>query len=132
VMLHCDRCVFWHQLGDRFGLCRRVAPVPRERAETIAHWPMTGPHEGCGDGVTLEAPSAGRVRCGDCAFWRTTRAGGMTPRNRGDEHAAWWNAAGLCTRHAPHPSPDAGNRGFWCATNRNDGCGEGQAATPTA
>lgn len=130
LALRCERCVFWRQLGDRHGLCQHFAPWPRERAEQIAHWPLTRPHEGCGDGVPLEARPSGRVRCGDCVFWRTTEEGGLQPQDRGDGRLDWWDDAGLCTRHAGRPTPSPGNRAFWCATNKDDGCAEGQVAIP--
>jgi hypothetical protein len=129
-VVRCERCAFWRQLGDDFGLCQCHAPRPRERAEPIAHWPVTDPRQGCGDGVPAEEQPDARIRCGDCVFWRTNPAGGLTPQNRGDERVGWWREAGRCLRHAPRPSPDPGNRGFWCATHKDDGCGEGVATPP--
>jgi hypothetical protein len=130
-VVRCDRCAFWRQLGDGFGLCHCHAPKPRDRAEPVAHWPVTDPAQGCGDGIATEEQANARTRCGDCVFWTTNPGGGLTPQNRGDERWSWWSEAGRCLRHAPRPSSFPGNRGFWAATHKDDGCSEGETV-PTA
>ena len=120
----CAGCAYWQVVREDEGLCRRHAPDATIRAETVAHWPQTHGHQGCGDGEP--AGGARLVSCAECRFWRRYK-GGLHPMNRSDMPNSWWSRAGLCARRAPSPSTEPGPRGFWRATVNTDGCGEGVA-----
>lgn len=122
----CATCAFWDPVGVRDGMCRRRAPPPTERADEIAHWPMTRGNEACGDGAPPDPARTLLVTCSDCQFWQNFSGSGLDPQDRHDKRKDWWTAAGHCVRHAPAPSSDPGCRGFWRATNANDKCSEGR------
>lgn len=122
----CGECTFWAPDGESDGLCRRGAPPPTNRVDQIAHWPLTHKHDRCGDGAQRGPQTARLVSCGECRFWRTNPGGGLDPLDRLDARRDWWDVAGYCVRHAPGPSSNAGNRGFWRATHHTDACGEGE------
>ena len=124
----CGTCAFWDRLSDRAGYCRRNAPAALDARDLAAHWPSTGQHERCGEGIEAGAGVERMVRCGDCVFWQCNPGGGLDPQNRRDERIGWWRKAGYCFRHAPNPTADPGNRGFWFATHEDDRCGMGEAA----
>jgi len=50
------------------------------------------------------------------------------PYGRRDQLSEWWAHAGHCTRFAPRPSSEPGNRGFWRVTHATDGCSDGTTA----
>lgn len=122
----CSKCAFWEHAGEKSGICRRLAPMPTLGTDDIAHWPLTYPFEGCGEGKAAgTSPNSTLVRCGACIFWRPV---GVTfrPMQMNEQFANWWKQAGHCARFAPKPSPVPGIRTFWCATNSADYCGEGR------
>jgi hypothetical protein len=126
IVQSCGGCGFWARHGEHDGACRRHAPRPAERADAVAHWPMTRATEGCGEGAPRGPRTPALPHCDQCRYWRGNPGGGLTPQNRRDERQDWWASAGRCVRHAPGPSSDPGSRGFWRATHRSDSCAEGE------
>lgn len=56
-MTMCGACRFWFGQSGRHGAvigqCLRHAPVPTERPDAQAHWPVTRVTDGCGEGLPL-------------------------------------------------------------------------------
>jgi hypothetical protein len=119
---NCAECVYWQQLREREGLCRRYPPYVSGRSDEVAHWPQTHSRQVCGEGRVAQ----GRVgaTCAVCIYWRSSPTG-LNPMDRGDMQKAWWARAGICVRCAPRPNSEPGARAFWPATADVDGCGEG-------
>ncbi len=123
----CSGCAFWEHAGVDQGMCRCHAPRPGTEVDEVAHWPETLAEDGCGAGIHHEPENARVIRCADCAYWHQPHRGkGLFPMNRKDEVTSWWAQAGHCRRHAPCPSSQPGQRGYWRATHESDGCAEGK------
>jgi hypothetical protein len=120
----CAGCAHWAPLTTRDGACRRYAPRPRDAANEAAHWPRTHAMDVCGEWRDA-ARERTRIQCGYCAFWKHP-AEGLHPENFADQAEDFWRQAGYCLRHAPKPSAAPGQRAFWRATHRFDGCAEGE------
>ncbi len=122
----CQACQFWMTTNGQNGHCKCNAPRPTEGADQIAHWPETFADDLCGQGKPRDT-SLGMLTCESCAFWCRSRATeGIYPIDRLGARTKWWSDAGHCKRHAPGPSSDSGQRGFWRVTHSSDGCAEGR------
>lgn len=123
--LTCQNCTFWASGAGKAGHCKRNAPRPTEAVDQIAYWPETFAADWCGEAqARTELPST--IRCEACAFWSRVGLDGIFPIDRLGARTDWWREAGHCVRHAPAPSSDGGQRGFWRATHKSDGCAEGR------
>jgi hypothetical protein len=119
----CGHCVYWQQVDDVNGYCRRHAPRASETMDEIAHWPLTRRGESCGEGK--DGAAAAPVKCEVCIYWRQVGAG-IDPLVRRDQLSGWWRQAAYCVRYAPVPSRDPAPRAYWRATHTDDGCFDGK------
>ncbi|ARN80967.1 hypothetical protein B1812_07650 [Methylocystis bryophila] len=107
------------------GACRLRAPPPGENRDEVAHWAQTFHEDFCAEWRASDGTPPSMTLCKHCAYW-SFRKGGLTPVDRRDQLAKWWEQAGHCQRHAPLPSDIPGHSAHWRATNREDGCFEGK------
>ncbi len=127
VRIGCGACAFWKETSRQDGTCLHNAPRPTERVDQIAHWPVTGRQDWCGEAAPHAADGPRVVGCRECRYWmQHGDAAGLDPQDRLDRRMDWWRDAGHCVRHAPGSASSPGLRGFWRATHGLDGCAEGR------
>jgi hypothetical protein len=128
-VVYCENCVFWMDVNERSGVCRRHAPKTSETIDEVTHWPVTHREDQCGEGRLAHAEGDRPITCEMCRFWRKPPPGGLKPYSRRDQLSEWWTKAGHCVRMAPRPSASLGYRAFWPVTHMTDGCCDGEART---